>query len=148
MSFEGCSNVNLQWLKNDQLIVGANQKTLEVREAGNYILEIEKFGCKASTNALKISVETILAVGEEIPNFNIEVYPNPTEEKLFVSIPPQINTPITLKMTDVSGKLISNYDFSLSNSQFIDLKSFQTGVYFLVFEMQGKRVVKRIVKNN
>ncbi len=148
LSFEGCPNVNLQWLKNDQLIVGANQKTLEVRETGNYILEIEKSGCKTATNALKISVETILAVGEENPNFNIEVYPNPTEEKLFVSIPPQINMPIDVKITDVSGKLIEKYYFSDSKSQFIDLKSFQMGVYFLVFDVEGKRVVKRIVKNN
>lgn len=148
LSFEGCSNVNLQWLKNDQLIVGANQKVLEVKDGGNYSLQIEKLGCKVSTNTLKISVETILAVGEENPNFTIEVYPNPTEEKLFVSIPSQINTLIEVKMTDISGKLINNYNFSASNSLFIDLKAFQAGVYLLVFEMQGKRIVKKIIKNN
>lgn len=147
LSVETCENVNLQWLKNDQLILGANQKTLEVSEIGNYALQIEKFGCKATTSVVKISVETILAVGEENPNFNIKVYPNPTEEKIFVSIPTQINIPIDVKMTDISGKLINNYDFSASNSQFIDLKSFQTGVYFLIFEMQGKRVVKKVIKN-
>lgn len=146
---ESCSDVNLQWLKNDQVIVGATQKILEVGEMGNYTLKIEKFGCVATTNAVRISVETILAVGdEENPNFNIDVYPNPTEEKIFISIPPQINTAIDVKMTDISGKLMGNYDFSASNSQFIDVKSFQTGVYFLVFEMQGKRIVKKIIKNN
>lgn len=148
LSFEGCSNVNIQWLKNDQVIAGANQENLEVKEGGNYALQIEKFGCKTTTNTIKISVETILAVGEENPNFNIEVYPNPVEERLFISIPAQINTPINVKMTDISGKLISDYDFSTSNNQFIDLKSFQTGMYYLVFEMQGKRVVKKIIKNN
>ncbi len=148
LSFEGCSNVNIQWLKNDQIIAGANQENLEVKEGGNYALQIEKFGCKTTTNTIKISVETILAVGEENPNFNIEVYPNPVEERLFISIPAQINTPIDVKMTDISGKLISDYDFSTSNNQFIDLKSFQTGMYYLVFEMQGKRVVKKIIKNN
>lgn len=148
LSFEGCSNVNIQWLKNDQVIAGANQENLEVKEGGNYALQIEKFGCKTTTNTIKISVETILAVGEENPNFDIEVYPNPVEERLFITIPAQINTPIDVKMTDISGKLMGNYDFSTSNNQFIDLKSFQTGMYYLVFEMQGKRVVKKIIKNN
>lgn len=148
LSVETCENVNLQWLKNDQQIVGANQKILEVNEMGNYTLQIEKFGCIATTNALKISVETILAVGEEKPNFTIEVYPNPTEEKLFVSIPPQINSSIEVKITDISGKLIGEYDFSASNSQFINLKSFQVGVYLLVFDIEGKRVIKKIIKNN
>ncbi|GAB2630182.1 hypothetical protein GCM10027035_25870 [Emticicia sediminis] len=148
LSFGGCSNVNIQWLKNDQVIAGANQENLEVKEGGNYALQIEKFGCKTTTNTIKISVETILAVGEENPNFNIEVYPNPTEEKLFISIPPQINIPIDVKMIDISGKLMENYDFSTSNNKYIDLKSFQTGIYYLVFEMQGKRIVKKIIKNN
>ncbi len=148
ISFEGCSAVNLQWLKNDQIIAGAIQKSLEVKEEGNYTLQIEKNGCTASTNTIKISIETVLAVGEESEGVNIEVYPNPTEEKLFVSISHQINTPVEVKMTDISGKLIANYGFSSSNSQFIDLKSIQTGVYFLMFEIGEKRVVKKIIKNN
>lgn len=148
LSVEGCSNVNMQWMKDSKLLTGATQKILEVNETGNYILQLEKFGCVATTNAVRISVETILAIGEETPNFNIEVYPNPTEEKLFVSIPPQMNIPIDVKMTDISGKLMGNYDFSTSNNQFIDLNAFQTGVYLLVFEIQGKRVVKKIIKNN
>ncbi len=148
LSVESCSNVNLQWLKDSKLLTGETQKTLEVNETGNYMLQLEKFGCVSTTNAVRISVETILAVGEENPNFNIEVYPNPTEEKLFVSIPSQINMPIEVKMTDISGKLMGNYDFLASNSQSIDLKTFQAGIYFLVFEMQGKRVVKKIIKNN
>ncbi len=148
ISFEGCSAVNLQWLKNDQIIAGAIQKSLEVKEEGNYTLQIEKNGCTASTNTIKISIETVLAVGEESEGVNIEVYPNPTEEKLFVTIPPQINAPIEAKITDLSGRLIEKYDLTLLSNQFIDLKSFKTGIYLLVFEIQGKRVVKKIVKNH
>lgn len=148
LSFQGCSNVNIQWLKNDQIIAGATQGNLEVKDGGNYTVQIEKFGCKTTTNTIKINVETILAVGEESDAFNIEVYPNPTEEKIFISTSQQINTPINVKMTDISGNLIRDYDFSASDNQSVDLKSLQVGVYFLVFEMQGKRVVKKIIKNN
>lgn len=145
---DACQNTNMQWLKDGKLIAGAIKDNIEVGEAGKYSIQIEKNGCVVSSKQVEIKVETILAVGEENPNFNIEVYPNPTEEKIFISIPQQINTPIDVKITDISGKLIDNYDFSASNSQFIDLKSLQVGVYFLVFDMQGKRVVKKIIKNN
>ncbi len=148
LSFQGCSNVNIQWLKNDQIIAGATQGNLEVKEGGNYTLEVEKFGCKITTNTIKISVETILAVGEESEAFNIEVYPNPTEEKVFISTPQQINTPINVKMTDILGNLIRDDDFSALENQSVDLKLLQVGVYFLVIEMQGKRIVKKIIKNN
>jgi photosystem II stability/assembly factor-like uncharacterized protein len=148
LSSDGCSNANLQWLKDAQPIVGANKATLEVKESGNYVLQIEKLGCIATTNTLKISVETVLAVGEELPLFTVDVYPNPTEEKLYVSIPLQINTSISVKLIDDLGKLIENCDFSETKSKIFDLKTLQEGVYFLVFDTQGKRVVKKIIKKD
>lgn len=145
---ESCDNVNIQWLKDSQPILGANKATLEVKESGNYALQIEKLGCVASSNSIKISVETILGIGEEMPAFAFEVYPNPTEEKLFVSIPSELNKLVLVKMTDVLGKLINNYDFSINKNQFIDLKTLPDGVYFLSIETQGKRVVKKIIKKS
>lgn len=145
---ESCDNVSMQWLKDTKPILGANQHTLEVKERGNYALQISKFGCSVISKSIDISVETILAVGEENTDFKIDVFPNPTEEKLYVSIPSQINAPIGVKMTNISGKLINNYDFSASNSQFIDLKTFQEGVYLLIIEIGDKRVIKKIVKKD
>ena len=147
LSFEGCSNVNLQWLKDAERITGANLKTLEVKTAGNYTLQIEKFGCVATSSAMKISVETVLATDEEIPSFDIEVYPNPTEDNLIISMPSQINSPITVKMTNILGRLIKNYDLEQGKKQIIDVKTLPEGMYFLVFETNGKRVVKKIIKN-
>ncbi|GGD40400.1 hypothetical protein GCM10011514_00580 [Emticicia aquatilis] len=147
IQLESCDNVSMQWLKDSKPLLGANQSSLEVKEAGNYALQISKFGCTTMSKTVAISVETILAVGEERHDFDIEVFPNPTEEKIFISIPTLINTPIDVKLTDISGKLIGKYDVS-SNSQFIDLKSLQEGTYLLVFEVKDKRVVKKIIKNN
>ena len=148
LSIEGCSNVNLQWLKDTKPIAGAIQKTLEIKETGNYALQIEKFGCIATTNAIKIAVENVLAVGEEQPAINIEVYPNPAAENLYISIPAQINEPIYAKMMDISGKLIENYDFLEKKNQTIDVKTLSNGIYLLVFETKEKRVVKKIIKKD
>lgn len=145
---ESCDNVSMQWLKDAKPILGANMNILEVKEGGNYSLQISKFGCSVISKSIGINVETILAIGEENIDFNIEVFPNPTEEKLYVSIPSQINAPIGVKMTNISGKLMENYDFSVSKRQFIDLKLFQEGVYFLIFEIGDRRVIKKIMKKN
>jgi hypothetical protein len=145
---ESCDNVSMQWLKDAKPILGANMNILEVKEGGNYSLQISKFGCSVISKSIDINVETILAIGEENIDFNIEVFPNPTEEKLYVSIPSQINAPIGVKMTNISGKLMGNYDFSVSKRQFIDLKLFQEGVYFLIFEIGDRRVIKKIMKKN
>lgn len=145
---DACFDTKMQWLKDGKPIVGAVQNNLEVSEAGKYSIQIEKNGCLVNSKQIEIKIEPILATAEENLNFNIEVYPNPTEEKLFVSIPPQINKPIEVKITDISGRLMEKYDFTVPNNQYIDLKSFKTGIYLLVFEIQGKRMVKKIIKNN
>jgi len=148
LRLESCDNVSMQWLKDSKPLLGANQNSLEVKEAGNYALQISKFGCTTISRTLTISVEPILSVGEGISDFDIEVFPNPTEEKLFISIPVFINTPIELKMMDISGKLIESFSISTLNGGFIDLKSLQAGVYLLVLEAKDKRVVKKIIKRN
>lgn len=148
LSVESCTNVNLQWLKDSKSINGATKKTLEVQNTGIYALEIEKLGCVANSNTIEIVVEPILAVGEEISAFDVQVYPNPTQEKLFVSIPTEIISQIDIKMIDISGKLIDNYDFSTNKNQLIDLKSLQEGIYLLVFETKGKRIVRKIIKKH
>ena len=148
LSSNNCSNVNLQWLKDTKPIVGANKSNLEVKESGNYALQIEKFGCVATTNAMKITVENVLAIGEELPEIDIEVYPNPTEDNLIISTSSQINSPITVKMINILGKLIKNYDFLQAPSQIIDVRILPEGMYFLVFEVNGKRIVKKIIKKD
>ncbi|CAH0994515.1 hypothetical protein EMA8858_00625 [Emticicia aquatica] len=147
LRLESCLDVNLQWFKDTKTMIGATENMIEVSESGNYTVQIEKFGCISTSNSIKIYVENVLAIGENLPAFIIDVYPNPTNEQLFISIPNQINGHVHAKLTDISGKLIDKFDFD-QHSKSIDFRNRQEGIYLLILETEGTRIVKKIIKKD
>lgn len=77
----------------------------------------------------------------ELANFEVTVYPNPTEDK--------INILLTLEEADLIvynavGMII--YNKKVSNGDQISLRDVQSGVYFFEFITRENKIVKRIVK--
>lgn len=71
----------------------------------------------------------------------IIIAPNPTEGEFSIL---GLNEDARLTIIDGYGKIIKN---SLENTNAtIDLTSFSSGMYFIIIEMEGKRILKRVVK--
>ena len=80
--------------------------------------------------------------GIESIDYNIVLYPNPTEKLLYISRPQ--NTLDILTITDMSGRaLMMEKNFS---AEFINVSSFAQGVYFLKIINKGETFVYRFIK--
>ncbi|HEY1055389.1 MAG TPA: T9SS type A sorting domain-containing protein, partial [Emticicia sp.] len=138
---EGCTDVNYQWLKDEIPLTGATQASLELRQTGTYSLQIEKFGCKAVSNAIDIIVESILSE-EGTAEIRIKAFPNPTYEKLQIELPATGNASLTLLSS--RGEVLRKDSFT--NTTIVDLKGVPEGVYLLTIEAGRQRFVKKIVR--
>lgn len=77
-----------------------------------------------------------------------KIYPNPTDDVLFVEFTTDIPMPITISLYDVFGRKVANV-FNGSTFTGIQAVSFKTiglvsGTYNLVVETNGKRITKQV----
>jgi hypothetical protein len=141
----GCTNVNFQWLKDTEPIAGATGASLEVKQSGLYRLQIEKLGCTAISETIRIVVENILSAEPE-PDTQIKVFPNPFDKTIDIELPTSVNKNIEVKLTNTTGKLIKHWEIGSNHK--LDLSEIPAGVYLLSFEVGGKLVVRKIVKGH
>jgi hypothetical protein len=74
----------------------------------------------------------------------ISLYPNPTDGVLYLRS--DIDQEIQAAFYNLEGKLLQSFIFDASNSQ-MDIKHFNPGLYFVVFENKtGEKVSKKFIK--
>jgi hypothetical protein len=126
-----------QWHLDGQPIQGeTGQNHIGLPPYGSYEVEvISTEGCSA------FSDPSVTAVGiDELTNYGIKVYPNPTESSINIESNDEI---IDVNIVDLTGKSISLDNFK-NNS--IDLAPLTTGTYFLsIRTVKGTSTIK-IVK--
>lgn len=72
---------------------------------------------------------------EKLPNINLILYPNPTSESFYASIYNEANNPVTLEISDLTGKVVlqpyTNYS-SISNNFVLTVNTneLSAGIYF------------------
>ena len=62
----------------------------------------------------------------------ISVFPNPTSDKINVTINSEFSQEFTISMSDMTGKSIYNQNFKNKNELIIDAKNFAKGTYVLI----------------
>ncbi len=93
-----------------------------------------------SKNSFTISENTMSA--EELKNNNVKIYPNPTNGIVMVSF--QEVKPTTIKITDVTGKLIFENTITEQQTK-INLSNYNSGIYFIqLTDDQDSKVVKLV----
>lgn len=141
----GCTNVNFQWLKDTEPIAGANRAEFEIKQSGTYRLQIEKLGCMAVSEPIRIVVENILSE-EPAANLQVKVFPNPFNESISIELPAWVNKGTEVKLTDIAGKPVKSW--KIDSKHDLSLSHLPDGVYLLSFEINKKRIVQKIVKGN
>ena len=88
------------------------------------------------------SVSTSTAIQLNGPD-NVNVYPNPTNDKIYISNLKENN--VTLKVFDISGKEVIYK--KVSNEEQIDMSQLSKGIYQFSFEGKEWKENRRIVKD-
>lgn len=79
----------------------------------------------------------------ELEDTNIQIYPNPTNDKINISLPTEENT--TISIFDVTGKLIERFE---SNQKFItkDVSKLSNGTYLIQFDKNtNESIMKKLI---
>ncbi len=83
-----------------------------------------------------------------VPNFGhpekeISIYPNPTAKAFFIESP--FASLQNVALYDLQGKEVKTFEPQEVNTPRFDLSELAGGVYFIAMEVEGKRVVKKLV---
>jgi len=130
------SNTNIYWTDWDSDFVDIRSSD---KQGGNITDLYES--SNSNPYSLAIASNLTVSTNEFITDFNIEIFPNPTANRIF------FNTVIdyeSVKLVNFQGKVINQYS---SNEVEISLSGFPSGIYTLCF-MQKDRIIgtKQIVK--
>ncbi len=84
---------------------------------------------------------TLTGIHENENQVGIEIYPNPTKDKLFISTS-KIGT-YTVSVYDITGKIVKSQN--VSQNETIDLNSIENGLYFVKIS-DSKNVILKVSK--
>ena len=94
-----------------------------------------------NTQHVYVEGESQLAV-TEFDKLGLNLFPVPTKDILNFSLPNLKNTNVTI--VDVNGKQIQTTTISKQNN--INVSQLQNGIYFIQTEIEGKKVIKKFIK--
>ena len=123
------------WLRDSLPFAGNTQRSISNPTNGNYTATItDTNGCQTKTNSVKVynGIETLNT------NSIIYIYPNPTQNILYIETTAPIKT-ITLQ--DLTGKQISIQSTTNKTTTQLNLSSLAKGVYILKVNEVYKKVV-------
>jgi len=78
----------------------------------------------------------------------VSVFPSPAFDEIHIAINSEGSHRYNLTMMNITGKVVMNNSGSLmqdENELTVDVSSFVPGIYFLTVELDGERIVKKVV---
>ncbi|AXE17280.1 hypothetical protein DR864_05800 [Runella rosea] len=96
------TGLTYQWLKDGIEITGETNSVYEAGESGNYAVRVTKDGCRNTSQALGITILQPLGVEPTLTEL-VNVYPNPTNGRFQLTLPPQGQNTL-VEMLDATGR--------------------------------------------
>ncbi|MDN3671132.1 T9SS type A sorting domain-containing protein [Echinicola jeungdonensis] len=139
---ESSSAQNNQWLKDGEEIPGATGQTLDVTEAGSYQVRVT-----GSSGCTSISEPVAITSSPEISDLDIKLYPNPVEDVVQIEFGRETLLE-RIRVYNANGILIRDIEnpFGPSNSFFVDLSGYTSGIYTIQVEGYGLFERLRLIK--
>jgi hypothetical protein len=122
-----------QWIncETNTFIQGANQKTYNPLETGNYAAIVERNNCVDTTNCLSFTISGIQQSLLE----KIQVYPNPAKDKIYFQN--DSDAAFEISILDIYGKVITNFTCKIGNTE-LNIENFSSGMYFITSQENNK----------
>ncbi len=108
---------------------------------------INEAGC-SDTEVMDVQVDEVTAITELEASNQIKVFPNPTKNRLNVQFEFAETQNVNFSVIDLLGRTLERHQKRtyLNDQLEINLNNYAEGIYHLVFEIDGIKVVKKVVK--
>lgn len=140
MAYE--SGATYQWLDCNNgyaMISGETSQTFAPTVGGNYAVTLTLNGCTDTSACFEVP----LGVHEITNPMQVDVYPNPANNLIYVTI--DQNTEGTIELFDLTGAVVRTQSFNGTRCT-LDLTSLAKGFYSLSIRTPEGRVMKQVVK--
>nr|WKN39463.1 cadherin-like domain-containing protein [Tunicatimonas sp. TK19036] len=131
---------------DDGLIRYANSASSEASDSFSFTATDGGITTEETSFAITISVVT--AIGDDIDNKLITVYPNPSQQVMFVKMDKQTHGDIRVKVSNSMGQLLKSVQLDAQNSAQhpIDISNLSKGTYFVRIEADNQTIIKKLIK--
>jgi hypothetical protein len=134
---------NVQWLRNGLAIPGETTPSFVVRSEGRYSVRItNQNGCSIDSEV----AGNVTALEQETAVADIRLYPNPTEDKLFLKIPPSQFIKTTAYIVDMQGKVHQEKTIENYQETAFEVSNLAKGTYLLIFSSKNVTISKKFIK--
>jgi len=154
VTFTAAAGYSYQWKKrangNYVDIPLATNQSYTATASGKYKVFVtnSSTGCTVSSAAKTVNVNCRLA-GESNVALDVEVYPNPFQSQITLSLPDEWNESIIVMLYDLSGRLVYQMESASIEGNELDLPiaNLKNGTYMLQVITNDDQFKKVIVKN-
>ncbi|WP_460907020.1 serine hydrolase [Spirosoma areae] len=143
-----------QWSLNETALTGATSSTYTVQQTGSYKIAVTNEGCTGISPGLVVNVAPVPGSGrvatEPVGGLAaLTVSPNPSSGQILIRLQLAEPAPATLYITNLLGRELRQWRLPANQTdheQQADLRVLPTGIYFIVAEANGKRMLKKWLK--
>ncbi len=134
-----------QWQKDGSDISGATNNTysisnVQTTDAGNYTVDLTGVCGTVSSDIAVLAVSVSI---EDLSNYGINIYPNPSNGMFYIELAKSISK-ANVSILDMTGKLIYTNKLN-SNLNEIDLSSQAKGIYFIKFNISDETLISKLI---
>ena len=135
------TGVTYQWIdcSDSTAIAGETAQSFTASVTGMYAVIIDNGSCSDTSACVNVSIGGI----DDLIDLGMKVAPNPSNGMFEVTFDNMVSGTVTI--VDAKGKLIETRDVN-SNTLTIDLRSNQSGLYFMNIVTEDGVARERIVK--
>jgi hypothetical protein len=131
-----------QWFLNNVAISNTNQNSLKPTQNGVYQVQIGSGNCISISEPYTYVITSV----ENDEKQDLEVYPNPSNDKFYLKLPPFIRQTVTLTLQDMLGKTIWKKTIQATPFYEINADALPNGAYLLRIENFDNQYIKKIIK--
>jgi hypothetical protein len=146
----------VQWYYDGVAIAGATSAKytptdVQIAAKNSYAVVITSPANCVSTSVIYFNYMKPVPTGIDNPALSakLTIYPNATTDKLNVEMTLEKIANVNLKLTDAAGKVVIEQNITPNSTEFkheIDMTDYASGTYILLFNVNGKTAIKKVVK--
>jgi len=138
------SETGNQWFRNDVAINGATAKTLTVKQAGTYTVQVTINGC---VSPFSEGLPYVITGLEPPISSSIGIYPNPAYDELTIDLTAfEFDKVVIISIKDILGKPVSETTGQGGKTIQVDIRNFSNGPYLLLLQQGQNIVYKKFIK--